>query len=71
MFLGQSQETLKEAHAKLTEKGKKRKAWALESFIIKEVEDGKRPQPVKRNTYRKGIARPGRRKERVVRPITV
>jgi len=57
MFLGQSQETLKEAHAKLTEKGLKRKAWALESFIVTEDDDGKRPEPIKRNFNRERIVR--------------
>jgi len=65
LFLGQSQELIKKAHAALINLGRERRAWALESFIRPEVIDGKRPKSksksVKRNFNRARIVRPVRR----------
>lgn len=58
ILLSAEQVHLKRAHKKAIDKGYINKAEAIESFLILEVEDGKRPTKRNRkNINRKGIAR--------------
>ena len=64
------QDDLKRAHSKAIKKGYLNKASAIESFIIPEEKDGKRPKTKKRGRYshRKRINRTlGNQKERIKR----
>lgn len=72
LLAGAEQDDLKKAHAKAIEKGFKDKASAIESFIIPEVIDGKRPAKKHgRHSDRKRIVRDaGNKKERIKRVQT-
>jgi hypothetical protein len=58
---------LERAHKKALELGYKGKVWAIENFLIPEVENGKRPtgksiarKSIRRSAYGKRVARPVR-----------
>ena len=70
LLLGADQDDLKRAHAKAIKKGYLSKARAIESFLIPEGKDGKRPTSKKRGRHSNGkrINRTiGNQKERIKR----
>ena len=69
LLAGADQDDLKRAYAKALDKGYLRKASALESFMRKEEQHGKRPdKSINRNFNRTGIARPVRNQKRFLKP---
>ena len=70
LLAGADQDDLKRTYGKAIAMGYLNKASAIESFLIQEVKDGKRPtKSVKRNLNRTRTARSIRGKKRLPEPI--